>query len=258
MFLQRSFGLSSLSCLHPIVLFVPLRERYLPQHFSLPPCFVPIEEMKDRTPFLPSPHFTASVSSRRVFGGFAKRPFGLLEIAKQTRKSKPHRNGVQKICTKTLALNFIPTPRSDNLMKVSFLQAPPDAFAKTPSHHPPTGYYPPNPTLLHSTPLPCHPSRLLLSSPPVSVSPTPPSLHGRARCGSGREGLGAASGGGAPGRPRPHAGSTTRARALGRPQHHAEVRIRPRGPQSGEQERCSLALPAGHGKHGERCVGESF
>jgi hypothetical protein len=62
----------------------------------------------------------------------------------------------------------------------------------------------------------------------------------------------------APCRPRPHAGSATRARTLGWPQDHAEVRIRPRRPQSGERERCSLALPAGHGKHGERCAGESF
>jgi hypothetical protein len=72
--------------------------------------------MKDRPPFSRSPRFTAYVSSSRAFGAFAKKPSGLLEIAKQTRKSKLNRNDIQKICTKALTLNFISTPRSKNSM----------------------------------------------------------------------------------------------------------------------------------------------
>jgi hypothetical protein len=73
-----------------------------------------IGEMKSYPSFSPSPRFTACVSCRRAFGGFARKPSDLLEIAKWSSTSLPHRKHVQNIFVKPLKLNFIFTGKSRN------------------------------------------------------------------------------------------------------------------------------------------------
>jgi hypothetical protein len=80
-----------------------------------------IGEMKSYPSFSRSPCFTASVSIRHAFGGFARKPSGLLEIVKWSNTSLPHRKHVQNIFVKPLKQNFISTGRSGNFD----LQIPP-------------------------------------------------------------------------------------------------------------------------------------
>jgi hypothetical protein len=101
--------------------------------------------MKSCPSFSRSPRFTVCVWIRRVFGIFARKPFDLLEIAKWSNTSLPHRKHVQNIFVKPLKLNFISTGRSANCL---FANTPLDAFAKEPSHHP---------NVLYPHPPSCHP-----------------------------------------------------------------------------------------------------
>jgi hypothetical protein len=77
-------------------------------------CSSIIGEMKSYPSFLRSPRFTVCVSIRRAFGGFARKPSDLLEIAKWSNTSLPHRKQIQNIFVKPLKLNFISMGRSGN------------------------------------------------------------------------------------------------------------------------------------------------